>query len=353
MNILIIGMGNIGCTIGADLARKGHKITLLKTTENFDENYCTIERTKKIFVEDHYLGNYESYIDKVTCDFEQGVIGAQVIIICVQTNYHEDIIKKMSPFLTDGQIVVFEPGYLSTCYLLKHCNKKITSIEAESSPIDCRIISPGKCKVLFKNVLNPFGVYPIENKLVAEKVLKEIGYNFRFTNNVIEAALHNPNLIVHTVGALFSIPRIEYTKGNYWMYKEVFTPHVWSVCEALDDEKMIIMEKAGVPKKQSYVEACQERNFVDDNRKPLEAFFDYAMNSSPAGPSIPDSRYITEDVSQGLVLLESCGKYYDVETPVCTGLINLASAALGVDFRKHGRTINKLGLDNIKKINQI
>ena len=37
---------------------------------------------------------------------------------------------------------------------MKHVKKDITIIEAESSPIDCRIISPGCVKVLFKNVLN-------------------------------------------------------------------------------------------------------------------------------------------------------------------------------------------------------
>ena len=55
---------------------------------------------------------------------------------------------------------------------------------------------------------------------------------------MIEAALHNPNIIVHTVGAIFSIPRIEYTTGEYWMYKEVFTPSIWSIVESLDKEKM-------------------------------------------------------------------------------------------------------------------
>lgn len=225
----------------------------------------------------------------------------------------------MAPFLHDGQTVIFEPGYLSTCYLKKYCDKDIVSIEAESSPIDCRTISNGTCQVLFKNVLNPFGDYPLNKINIAKRVLENLGFPFRLTSNVVEAALHNPNLIVHTVGAIFSIPRIEYTKGDYWMYKEVFTPHVWNVCEALDEEKMNVLAAAGVKKRQKYVEACQERNFINDEREPLEAFFDYAFNSSPKGPDVPNSRYITEDVSQGLVLLESLGQVLDIGTPTCPG----------------------------------
>ena len=179
--------------------------------------------------------------------------------------------------------------------------------------------------------------------------MKSLGYPFEFTKNVVEAALHNPNLIVHTVGAIFSIPRIEYSNGDYWMYKEVFTPHIWNVVESLDKEKMDILEALSC-ERLPYVEACKKRNSTDKTEDALEVFFDYAKNSSPAGPNVPDSRYITEDVPQGLVLLESLGQILNIPTPTCSGLINCANAALTVDFRKIGRTVEALGYDNIIKI---
>ena len=227
------------------------------------------------------------------------------------------------------------------------CN--VTIIEAESSPIDCRIGEPGHVKILFRNVMNPFGVYPSNHRNKAEYILKQLEYPFQITKNVAEAALHNPNLIVHTVGGIFSIPRIEFTNGEYWMYREVFTPHIWNIVEALDKEKMNILEKLGC-ERISYVEACKLRNSLDKDEDALKVFQHYAKYNSPKGPNIPNSRYITEDVSQGLVMLESFGKVIDVATPTATGLINCASAALNQDFRKYGRTVENLGLKNIKKI---
>lgn len=350
--ITVIGTGNVGCTLAADLVRKGHTVSLLKTSRSLhEENYLHLKQTGLLEIDDPYIGKYQSRISNLfELDYEKAVRFADTIIIATQTNYHESIIRRISPFLRDGQVIIFEPGYLSTAFLIKHCNKDIVSIEAESSPIDCRITSPGLISVLFKNVLNPFGVYPLSKKTVALSVLQSLGFPFRFTENVIEAALHNPNLIVHTVGALFSIPRIEYTKGEYWMYREVFTPHVWNVCESLDQEKLTVLEGLGVRNSQRYVEACQERNYVNDPRNPLDSFFDYANNSSPKGPSIPDSRYLTEDTSQGLVLLESLGKYIYVDTPVTSSLITLASAALQIDLRTTGRSFSKLGAENIDRI---
>ena len=63
-----------------------------------------------------------------------------------------------------------------------------------------------------------------------------------------------------------------------------------------------------------------------------------------------DSRYISEDVPQGLVMLEALGEALDVSTPIASSLINIASAALGRDLRSEGRTPEKLGKENIEKI---
>lgn len=345
MNITVIGTGNVGCTLAADLIRKGNQVSLLKTSSTLhNDNFDSLAKSHFFCVRDSYLGDYSVTMSNLfNNDYGAALQGAEVIIVTVQTNYHEPVIKKMSPYLTNGQTIIFVPGYLSTCYLIRHCAKDLTVIEAESSPIDCRITNPGESTVLFKNVLNPVGVFPLSKRNHAREVLERLGYPFRFTENVIEAALHNPNLIVHTVGALFSIPRIEYSHGDYWMYREVFTPHVWTICESLDKEKLSVLEKLGIRKSLSYVAACQERNFVNDDRSPIDSFFDYARNSSPKGPVRPDSRYITEDVSQGLVLLESLGEVLGVGTPTGSSLITLASVALERDFRKEGRTIASLG----------
>lgn len=348
MNITVIGTGNGGTTISADLANKGHSITLVKSSKVNNDNYNFIKKEKKIYVKD-LEEDYVSNIHKVTDDLADAIINAEVVIVFIQTSYHEELIKNISPYIQDNQVFIIEPGYLCTSLFLKYTTKKITVIEAESSPIDCRIFEPGHVQVLFKNVLNPFGVYPRENKEIAKTILNELKYPYVIKDNIVEVALHNPNLIVHTVGSIFSIPRIEYTNGEYWMYKEVFTPHIWNIVESLDEEKMDVLEKLNCSRI-PYVEACKQRNSLDKSKNAVDVFFDYANNNSPKGPSIPDSRYITEDVPQGLVLLESLGKYFNIQTPTCTSLIDIASAALKREFRKEGRTIEKLGEENLKKI---
>ena len=256
--------------------------------------------------------------------------------------------------MRDGQILLINPGYLSTAYVLKHCKgKDIIIAEAESSFIDGRIMKPGLFKAGFRNVRNPIGIYPFSRKAEAIAKLDKMDERFVYLNSVAEAALHNPNLIVHTVGSVMSIPRIEYSKGDFCMYHEAYTrqnPCTWNILEELDAEKMNVLEKLGF-ERLSYVEACKYRNSLDDAKDAKEVFLDYAeMPTRAKGPVKVDSRYISEDVPQGLVMLESIGKAMGIETPICSSLINIASAALGRNMREEGRTLDKLGLDNVHKI---
>lgn len=351
MNISVFGVGHAGSTIAADLSMKGHCVTLCKTSNKLhNEHYAKISETKQLAI--HEGDGVKTANISIANSIEEAVRGKELLIIYIQTNYHQALIREICRYIEDGQTVLIEPGYLSTCYFLKYCNKDITIIEAESSPIDCRVIAPGHVKVLFKNTMNPVGVYPMRKRECAEMVLSQLGYPYEIVSSVVEAALHNPNLIVHTVGAIFSTPRIEYTAahgGEYSMYREVFTPHVWNLVLALDSEKMDVLERLGC-RRLSYVEACKLRNSSDDTRDATEVFFDYANNSSPFGPNVPDSRYVTEDVPEGLVLLESLGNVLSVATPVCTGLINCASALLQRSFREEGRTIERLGQVNLSKL---
>ena len=352
MNITIAGTGNGGTALGADLSLKGHDVTLLKTSRTLQNKHFTrlLHNNGRVLFKDSE-GIRIAHIHKVTTSFSEAFSEEpQLIILFIQTNYHEEVIKRISPYLKDDQVLLLEPGYLSSAFIRRSAKDvNLIIAEAESSPLDCRINAPGEVQVLFKNVRNPIGIYPPARKEDAMIVLDQLGYNFFVLDSVGEAALNNPNLIVHTIGAIMSIPRIEYSEGAYSMYKEVFTPSVWNLVEKLDAEKMAIMKALHI-KPISYVEACKFRNSKDSTIDAKEVFFDYARNKSVAGPHVSDSRYITEDVPQGLVMLESFGRLLDIRTPVCSSLIEIASACLKTDFREDGRTVDRLGKETLKEI---
>lgn len=363
MKVAVVGAGNGGCAVAADMAYRGLDVTLIKTSNAMhDDNFSYLQKNngKMILMDFGENGSMNpqdlevkekiGYIAKVTRDLSY-ISKMDVIIIYIQTNYHEQLIKRMAEYIVDGQIVLINPGYFSTAYMLKYCgNKDITIVEAQSSFIDGRITEPGRFKVGFRNVRNPLGVYPSKNISLAKKKLDQLGFPFYYMNNVVGAALHNPNMIVHTIGSILAIPMIDAMGNDFCMYHRSFTEHAWNVLEKLDSEKMDILEKMGF-ERLPYVEACKFRNSLDDALDAKEVFFSYAsMPTRAKGPVDVNSRYITEDVPQGLVMLESLGMVLGVKTPIATALIEIASAALKTNFRENGRTPEKLGMENIQKI---
>lgn len=363
MKIAVVGAGNAGCAVAADMAYRGLDVTLIKTSNAMhDDNFDFLQKndgkmTLMDFGENGSMNPQDleatekvGFISRVTRDVS-AISEMDVIIIFIQTNYHEQLIKRIAPYIVDGQIILINPGYLSTAYMLKYCGEKhITVVEAQSSFIDGRIMEPGKFKVGFRNVRNPLGVYPSHNMEYAKAKLDKLGFPFHYMNNVVGAALHNPNMIVHTIGSILAIPMIDAMGGDFCMYHRSFTEHTWNVLEKLDSEKMDVLEKLGF-ERMPYVEACKFRNSMDDSQDAKAVFFGYAaMPTRAKGPVNVNSRYITEDVPQGLVMLESLGKALDVKTPIATALIDIASAALESDFRSVGRTQERLGRENIEKI---
>lgn len=354
MKIAMVGAGNAGCAVAADLTLKGHEVTLIKTSHAMhDDNFEFLQKNNGQMTLNEFGEIKTTNIHKVTRELEE-VKEAEIVIIYIQTNFHEQLIKKLAQHLQDNQIVLINPGYLSTAYFLKHCpNKNLIIAEAESSFIDGRIMEPGFFRVGFRNVRNPIGIYPSARREEAIQKLDQLQEKFVYLDSVVEAALHNPNLIVHTVGSVMSIPRIEKSHGDFCMYHEAYTrdnPATWMILEALDTEKKSVLEKLGFAG-MSYVEACKYRNSLDEEKDAKEVFLDYAeMDTRAKGPTQVDSRYISEDVPQGLVMLEALGKSLDVKTPIATALIEIATAALGRDMRAEGRTPEVLGVESIEKI---
>lgn len=351
MKIAVVGAGNSGCALAADYACRGHEVTLIKTSNAVhDDNFVYLCQHGGELVLDEFGLEKRGLIAHLSRVLED-VQGQDVVLLCTQTGYHRQVLEKLVPLLQKGQVLLIDPGYLATAFVLGlKPAPGLMIAEAESNFIDGRISAPGRFKVGFRNVRNPLGIFPRSALAPARQILDRLGTPFAYLESVVEAALHNPNMIVHTVGAVMSIPRIEATGGEYCMYHEVFTPSVWNILEKLDGEKMAILQSLDY-EPLPYVEACKFRNSLDEQRPGKEVFLEYAaMPTRAKGPQTVDSRYITEDVPQGLVLLESLGEALNIPTPVASALIEIASAALGRDLRRIGRTLTVLGRDNVETI---
>lgn len=350
MNVTIVGVGNAGCAMAYFIASRGHKVNLLKTSHNFDENYEKIKDTKSITTIVDGIAKTAA-INLVSRDPQDTLKDTEIIIVAVQSLYQESVAEYICPYISETvKAVIILPGNMGSLYFRKRLPNTILVGEGESMPYDARIVEPGVVKICFINVRNAISFIPSNDSENGLKLINEIIPTYIASrNNIVESAMHNPNLIVHTVGTIMSANRIEYTNGEFWMYKEAFTPSIWNLIKALDKEKNTIIEIYN-GKKSAYLEEAKWRNETDLSINAEEVFRSYANNGGPKGPFTVDSRYLVEDVSNGLVLLYSLGELANIETPITKSLISIASCLVQKNFFEIGRTLEKLGITSKEQL---
>lgn len=346
MKVAVIGAGNSGCAQSIKLMQNGHQVNLIKTSHSLhDDNFEYMMNTGEIGCIDTTDGNREFALRPamITRDLEKGLEGVAAVMVLTQSLQHRDLAKKIGPLLKDGQIVFIIPGNMgSTQFAKQSLGKHIIYVEGESTPYDARIIAPGKVEILFKNVRNAVSFLNKEDERYLPIVTSLFGTHKYLRTNVIESTMHNPNMIVHTVGSIMSASRIEYAEGQFWMYREVFSPSVWGLIEKLDEEKKQVIKAYGGENVISYLDACKWRNEEDLSIDSLEVFRNYAATGGPKGPTDLNTRYIYEDVPMELCMLERLAEYKGISTPIASALITIASALKNTDYRLQGYSIEEV-----------
>ena len=122
------------------------------------------------------------------------------------------------------------------------------------------------------------------------------------------------------------------------------------ILEKIDEERIAVSKKLGYE--------------VESVRKWLERVYDVKgetlyesiQNTVPyqtiEAPNSLDNRYITEDVPNGLVPLESTGHSLGLEMKYTGIIIELANILLNRDFRSEGRNLKKIFRDDQSKIDE-
>lgn len=346
MKVAVIGAGNSGCAQSIKLMQNGHQVNLIKTSHSLhDDNFERLLETGEIKCFDTTDNNHEFSLrpNLITRDLEKGLDGVEAVMVLTQSLQHRELAKRVGPLLSDGQIVFLIPGNMGSTQFAKYTEgKHVIYVEGESTPYDARIIEPGKVEILFKNVRNAVAFLNKADEQYLPVVTSLFGTHRYLRSNVIESTMHNPNMIVHTVGSIMSASRIEYASGEFWMYREAFSPSVWRLIEQLDEEKKQVIKAYGGEHAISYLDACKWRNEEDLSVDSLEVFRNYAATGGPKGPANLNTRYIYEDVPMELCMLEKLANHKSINTPIASALITIASALKNTDYRNQGYSLTEI-----------
>ena len=344
MKVTIIGCGNAGLIHAAKIYEKeGHEVCLLKTSQTNNVYFNKVVKDGGYHVKDLTNCGHDFFVKPslITRNAQEAMNFADVVLIMTTTLQHESVAKLIGPYTHNGQIITMCPGYMGSLIFKKYVKADVTYCEWETTAYNGRVMNDEYVKITFYNPRNAISVLPVAQSRQVLDVFSQLFDNTHYLRkNIFESAIHNPNMIVHTIGMTLSASRIEYSKGEFWMYREAFTDSVINVINAFDKQKNEVL-KVYKCEPLDYFEAAKWRNEEDLSIDAMTSFHSFA-DSSNKGPMVLRHRYLLEDVPMGLGLFVSLGQVAGVETSVAESIMTLASALLCEDFKKQARTIEYL-----------
>ncbi|TFG07281.1 MAG: hypothetical protein EU539_05340 [Promethearchaeota archaeon] len=338
----------------------GHQMALDLTLRGFDVNFCEHPDFKESFkntldtkiIENTGLIEDKARIHEVTLDFKKAMKDVDIIYLVIPAIAHESFFDNMIPHLRDGQLVVIWAGDAGALRLAKKLReeaprKRINIAETNTLPYGTRLLGPSKVDLFVKAKKMFFSTFPAKETEEMLGMVKETFPVLESIDNILSVSFSNPNPTVHPPGTLLNIGRIQWSKGDFYLYREGITEAPSRIIRMVYDETLAVAKAFGFRMRE--FEDEQFRNPCSVMCVDFWAPFDKGgIVANMKGPSSIYNRYITEDLPYGLVHRSQLGDLVNVPTPIIDSIINLGSGICESNFWK-GRTLMDLGLDGMNR----
>jgi opine dehydrogenase len=342
--VAVIGGGNGGFAMAANLALSGWDINLYELPR-FKENITPLLSEGGIHITGAAHTGFAK-LSRITSDINEAVENAYYIMVTTVALAHEEVAKIIAPAVREGHAIFILPGnggslIFAKAFREKGITTKVYIAEALTLPYACRKTSLTSVNVSRMLGKNPLAAFPSKDNEKILNIFQKFYPDSFLMTNVLEVAINNPNIILHPGPSILNMARIEFSKGDFGLYQEGFSPSVMKIMDGLDKELMDIQKTLGFPVL-SYKKLFEMRY-----EKPFEEQFGFMRKLGNKGPFNVNTRYITEDVPVGMALVASLGIFLSVPTPTFDSIISLSCLMSETNYWDEGRTLRKLGLSSL------
>lgn len=372
--IAVLGAGNGGYVMAADLTMGGHKVNFYELPEYAEKNLGPIIKRGGIeVISQDTSGNeielsaggrsgFAKISGTIGSDIQEAVSGVDIIMLVVPGFMREKFIRAFAPYLEDRQIITIWPGYfgaLQCAKLLKNLGieKDIAIAETESLFYNCSKLGDGKVRNKGEKNRILLSVFPGKKKKNTIDELKKIFPMFVPANNVLETTLANINPTLHPESVLLNLYRVErkFYPFDEKMNKPVLKAYdltlgMTRLVKSIDMERLALGNEFELR--------------INSLKKTLEVWYDakgkdlyetilncYAFQVQGAPTSLED-RYITEDIPYSLVPYTLLGEQIGVPVSTIRAMATIGCAITGRDFWKEGLDMESIGLKG-KSVSEI
>jgi opine dehydrogenase len=347
-SVAVLGAGHGGCAAAADLTHRGFSVRLHARNP---ERLAPLQARGGI--EARGIANGLFPIAMMTTSVAETVQGADLIMLVVPSAAHAYYARELAPLLDGGQAIFVNPGHTGGgLHFLRELRQAgyrgtVPICETVTLTYVTRMEGPALVGIYSANKRLRFAALPATRTDELQALLKPLYPEIEPASSVLETALSNMNAVFHPPGMLMNAGWIQHTGGNFLFYKEGITDAVGRVTAAIDAERMTIARGLNVPAVSFldiFCAAGLTTKAARDSGDISRACKESEPNKTIRSPPSLDHRYMHEDVGFGLVPFAALGEVAGVRTPTIDAMIHLAGQAVGIDYRREGLTLERLGL---------
>jgi opine dehydrogenase len=343
VRIAVCGGGHGALASAGDLAARGFTVSLALRNR---ERFARVFETRRVRLEGLIEGEFA--VAEVTDDHAAAVEGADLVLVPLPAQVQEEMARAIAPAVREGQVVCLTAGTFGSFVFAETLRGRgaptVPVAENATLPYGVRVSGAGTARIGLLAEHLPTGVYPAAR---TDEALAAVSQAYPRTEPVedalaagllnFDAALHAP-LVFMNAGPIENLPEFDiHLDGN--------PESVVRVSVALDEERIALREALGY--------GPPHWPLADLYSRERETFYGVLTRERMERHSVWREkidfghRYVREDVGCGLALWASLGRKLDVPTPLADAFLVLARVVTGEDYGRTGRTLDRLGLDDV------
>lgn len=389
------------------MAKGYHVIGYTRPTEHGKEVLDAINKIGGLYLERPENSNQEqSKFVKlgdscVTEDLEYMVSNSDLVIVALPSIFHEDAVKQMSCcgiWKRRIPIILSPSRSIASPYMWKIVGDRYPLINFSTCPYSCKAPKPEVSLIKRRKRTYIASLEGDVNKKQTN-MIRELFPQAALTTVPALTSLNNIGGVFHCATYMLNIDEIEKRKTegklfSFYMDGIAARPDVGEVLELIDQVRLQVAKAIGIktfglkenPREDIWrkltngLRALEEESSDDIDilrriRKEFTEFLDNcvisaqhwlditygvvriegeslsdAISRTPTYQknSVPQLRYVTEDIPTGLVAYEALAKLFDIDASVCTHIIDMYNERFKTDARVIGRNLKEFSKEYIK-----
>ena len=342
---VIIGAGNGGQSLAGDMSLRG---VMPAAIYDIDVQAINAIRQKGGIQMSGPVVEGFAPIDFATTSLEEAIRTGDVFLICITSNAYRSLAKQIASYITPEQTFLLLPGYVGSSLVFAKTLKEngVDEMpligESISFPYATRLIEPAHAGIKARKFVLPIAAFPASRNQELLDIIKPAIFEAALGQDSLSVGFNNVNPASHIVPYLLNMDKVEAPRAEDHDFHTWGSKTVQRIKYQLDEERCSVMKAMGleIVTYDDFHNLCYQGKHYTPLPQKESAGLPTTAKQVP-------NRFIDEDVPMGIVPMAEFATLVEIQVPVISLMVQLASIVRQRDLKASGISLEDMGLSGM------